>query len=381
MMKILLPPQAEQYLKELERALWPLGSDERETILLELRTHLADCGAKGAERLEAALASLGTPEECSRAFVIEGAGETYRRAGLPGRALVPIGPPPEFARKPESFGVREVLGQMVATFRASRREYWAIGALLLTVLTATNFLSYLHALSPGIVEDIWPIMLVRTLVVVAALAAAYRASLTEDHRVWSLDLSTLRFGAGLTALTLVSAGSVLLVMMAANPALALLPPTAGAVAKGALILLLLALLACAYLRLQPWLVALAIDRKDVTLQTALNETRGKTLTIVRAWAAFVFPLYAVHFALTAAAINLSPIGEVHLALAALDGIASMAVAIVAALLNAVVFRWVVGEPIPAPLRFSDALPSERHVAEARARLLQHIEARCGRLAR
>jgi len=69
----MLPPQAELYLRDLEKALWPLGSDERETILLELRGHLGECSAQGPLRLAEALQGLGTPEQCAEAFVVEGA--------------------------------------------------------------------------------------------------------------------------------------------------------------------------------------------------------------------------------------------------------------------------------------------------------------------
>jgi len=380
MMEHRLPAQAEQYLRDLERALWPLGSYERETILLELRGHLVGCAEQGGARVNEALKSLGTPEECSRAFVIEGAGETYRRAGMPGRALVPLGPPPEFARKAENLSIRQVVGQVVATFRASRRVYWAIGAVLLTALTATNFLSYAHSAGGGSAGGIWPIMLIRAAVVIAALAAAYRASLTDDQPVWGVDLSTLRFGAGLAAVTLAAVAAVLLVMTAATPLLASLPAAGASLVKALLILVLLALCSCSYLRLQPWLVGLAIDRREVTLKRALLETRGKTLVIVRAWAVLVLPLYMLHFALTAAAMNWAPITPLLLGLAALDGLASMGVAIVAALLNATVFRWVTDEPIPAPLPFSQDMPSDQHVEEARARLKRHIEAGRGRFA-
>lgn len=380
-MTSLLPAPAEQYLRSLEKALWPLGSDEREAILLELRGHLAGCSAQGPDRLADALKSLGTPDECARAFVVEGAGDTYRRAGMPGRSIVPLAPPPEFARTPEGLSVRETLAQVQATFRASRNEYWAIGALLVTVLTATNFLSYIHALRPGIIAEIWPIMLLRGVVVIAALAAAYRGALTEDQPVWTVNLATFKFGGGLVVLTIVTVGAVLALMAGAKPVLAQLPSTAAAVAKPLLILLLLALLSSVYLRLQPWLVALAIGRSDVTLAAALRGTKGKALTIVKAWAVLVLPLYILHFALTAAALGWKPIGPLHLGLAGIDGIASMAVAISAALLNATVFRWVTHEPIPPARAFNPELPNEKYVDEARARLRMHIEARTGGLAR
>jgi len=379
-MDSLLPAQAELYLRELEKALWPLGSDEREAILLELRGHLAGCAAMGPDRLSEALRSLGTPEECSRAFVIEGAGETYKKAGMPGRALVPVGPPPEFARKPQQLSIRQLIDQVRASFRASRPEFWAIGALLVTVLTATNFLSYIHALRPGIVEEIWPIMIVRVLVVVAALIAAYRAALTDDQPVWGVNLSTLKFGAALTAITIVTITAVGTVMLPIKAATAALPAETAVAIKLASILVLLALCSCAYLRLQPWLVGLAIGRKDVGLKRAISETRGKTLTIIKAWAVLVFPLYALHFALTAFAMETGPIGPFHLLLAAFDGIASMGVAITAALLNATVFRWVAHEPIPGARPFNPDLPSQHYIDEARARLQRHIEASRGRLA-
>jgi hypothetical protein len=372
-----LPAPAEQYLRDLERALWPLGSDERETILLELRGHLAGCVEQGPDRLAEALRNLGTPEECSRAFVVEGAGERYRRAGLPGRALVPVGPPPEFVRRPESLGIRDIVAQVRATWRGSRSEFWAIGALLVTAFTATNVGVYMYELRPGIVAEVWPIMIVRLLVILAAMAAAYRAILTDDQRIWHLDLSSLRFAGGMLAL----AALAFVVLVPAKAALALLlPPDMFWVGRIVMMILLLAY-SVACLRLQPWIAGLAIERRGVTIGRSLEGMDGKTMAILKGWLVFVFPLCLAHIVISAAALDAVAFRPYHLWLAALDAIASAGLAIGATLVNATAFRWVTGEPIPAPPSFNPEVPDERFILEARARLQRHIDANRGRYAR
>lgn len=375
-MGILLPAPAEQFLRDLEKALWPIGSDERETILLELRGHLTGCAKQGPDRLSSALASLGSAEACAEAFLAEGAGNTYRRAGLPGRSLVPLGPPPEFARGPEALPIGAIISQVKATYRASRNDLWAVGALLVTVLTGTNFAYYLHELRPDIVEQAWPVALVRLLVILAAMAAAYRTILTRDQRVWNLDLSSLRFAGGMVALAVIAAG----VIIAVKSILAFLIPH-DSLLRPVVLLSLLLLFSCLYLRVQPWIAALAIDRRDVSLRRVLVETRGKVGAIVKAWAALVLPLCLLHFGLTLLVLSSGPLRAFHLALAGVDGIASACLALSAALLNSTVFRWVTREPIPAPLPFNPELPDERYIEEARARLRRHIEAGSGRFAR
>ena len=377
----LLSAEAELYLRQLEKELWPLGSAEREAILLELRGHLEACSSHGALRLAEALASMGTPDEFARAFVVEGAGDARRRAGLPGRDLVPLAPPPEFARTPDKMRLGEMIAQVRATFRASRPGFFLIGALLVGLLTATNFAAFMHELRPGIVAQIWPVMLVRVVVVVMALAAAYRALLTEEHRIWAIDMSTFRFAGGLIAVGAATILTVLAVMVPAKAVLALLPETPALVLRALLILVLLGAISAILLRIQPWLVGLAIDRRDVTLRTGLQETRGKMLAIVKAWAVLVLPLYVLHFALTAGALSWKPFNPGHLMIAGVDGVVSALILIAAACLNATIFRWAAHEAVPPARPFAPELPEEQMVDEARLRLRRYLAAHPAKAAR
>ncbi len=378
----LLSAEAELYLRQLEKELWPLGSAEREAILLELRGHLEACSSQGgALRLADALASMGTPEEFARAFVVEGAGDARRRAGLPSRDLVPLAPPPEYERTPDKMRLAEMIGQVRATFRAGRPGFFLIGALLVALLTATNFAAFMHELRPGIVEQIWPVMLVRVAVVVMALAAAYRALLTEEHRIWAVDLSTFRFAGGLIAVGATTILTVLAIVTPAKALLALLPETPAMLLRGALILVLLGAISAMFLRIQPWLVGLAIDRREITLKAALRETRGKTLAIVKAWAVIVLPLYVLHFVLTAFALSWKPFNPGHLMIAGIDGIVSALIVIGAALLNATIFRWAAHEAIPPARPFAPDLPEEQTVEEARLRIRRYLAANPARAGR
>jgi hypothetical protein len=363
-----LPAIAERYLQDLEAALWPLGSDERETILLELRSHLADCGARGPERVANAIKGLGSPAECARAFVTEGAGEAYRRGGMPGRALVPIAPAP-LGRTFASLGWRSVIAHVRGTYLASRHELWGIGALVLTVMTATNFLSYIAVLRPGSV-DVWPLLLVRVVVLLSAVIASYRAMLNDEGNVWAVNLSSLRAAGGLVAillgtLALLLAAKGLLAAMSASPVLR----------TGMLVGILIgASLGC--LRLQPWIAALAADRSNITLRRVHRGMSGKMTALIKGWALLVLPLMLAHYA-SAWIIRISnaEAGGFHLLIAGVDGVITMGIVLAMTLLNATAFRWVAGEPIPAPRRFADDVPDDALIEEARLRLKRHIDSR------
>jgi hypothetical protein len=94
--------------------------------------------------------------------------------------------------------------------------------------------------------------------------------------------------------------------------------------------------------------------------------------IAKGWSLLVLPLYLLHFLLSYAAVKLFPLGVAPLIFAGLDGMVSAAMALAAALLNATVFRWVAGEPTPAPRRFApDPAPAEL-VEAARLRLSQLV---------
>ncbi len=368
MKNALLPASAERYLRALEGALWPLGSDERETILLELRGHLAGCAARGPDRLADALASLGTPEECARAFVDEGAGDTYRRAGLPGRALVPVGLPPEIAAATRSMSFASVLRDIQATFRASGDQLWAIGALVMTFATATNFLIYIHALRPGTIE-LWPVMLVRVAVLLIAIIAAYRTILDDRRHPWAFDLASIRASLGIVALLLCASAATFFIKTLLELAGASFAVRALAVSATLLGVSLL------FLRLQPWIVALAIGRAGVTPRRVLAGTRGRMPAILKGWAMTVLPLTLLHHASALIVRATDRVEGLHLLLAGLDGIVTMGIVLGGALLNSTVFRWTVGEPIPAPRPFATGEPDDSLVEQARVRLQRHIDPR------
>jgi hypothetical protein len=92
--------------------------------------------------------------------------------------------------------------------------------------------------------------------------------------------------------------------------------------------------------------------------------------IAKGWAALVLPLYLLHFLLSYAAVKLFPLGVAQLILAGMDGIASTVVALAAALLNATIFRWITGDPTPAPRRFGSEQPRADLIEAARIRLGQ-----------
>jgi len=68
--------EIEAYVRRLTGALQPLPQDERAAIVSEIRSHLADCAARGEGALARALDGMGVPELLGRSYV-----EEYRLAG------------------------------------------------------------------------------------------------------------------------------------------------------------------------------------------------------------------------------------------------------------------------------------------------------------
>lgn len=365
-----LPPQAETFLRRLDKELWPLSSEERETILLELRSHLAGRSAQGPEALASALSGLGSPKTLAGEFAFVGAGAGRRKAGLPGRDLVPVPGGDGRIGARRRLSTAEMLSQVRSTLLASRNGLFAVGAVLLTILTATNYLAWMEELMPDSGLAAWPPILLRTVAMCLALAAGYRLILSEDRSPWTPSLSTLRFAGALILLIglIVAgvAGTTLLVAKLAAAADA--TPAAVEGLRVGTLLLSLAACSCAALRVQPWLAALAIGRRDVTLRVSWAGTAGRLGNIVRGWAVLVLPLYILHFVLTFAALKVIPLGAGQLLFAGLDAIAATLCALAALLVNATAFRWVAGEGIPAPRPFGTEPPSEELVLQARARL-------------
>jgi len=351
-----LPLPAERFLRSLTKALWTLSSDERDAVVLELRGHLAERSAQGGPALDQALTALGAPEALARRFDQSGGG------------LAAI--PADFATPRRPLRVAEVVAEVRATFRASGEGFLLVGALLVTSLIATDFLSWMSIRLPEVGVDAVFVTAIRILAVFAALGAGYRLALSPRLPAWRLGTSTLAFSAGLAGATAISIAGAILVVRGASAVAAAAGMTQGGVlaVKAAVALVTLALASGLLLRIQPWLAALAAERHGFTARASWEGTRGRMGNILKGWAALVLPLYVLHFALNLVALKLLPFGAGTLFLAGVDGIVSAGVAIAAILLNATVFRWASGEPIPAPRAFGSARPDEALVEQARARL-------------
>ena len=162
-----LPSNAEAYLNALARELWPLASDERDSVLLELRGHLLDRAAAGA--LEPALSALGPPKALAQSFDLGGS-----------RSAASIMPPKPSGYDHPSKRLSEIVGDVRATFLACRNGLFIVGALLVTVLTSTTYLSWMSIRLPTVGISLAAVMGVRLVVVLAALNAAYRLALSRD---------------------------------------------------------------------------------------------------------------------------------------------------------------------------------------------------------
>lgn len=350
-----LPSAAERYLDRLERALWALPSDERGAILLELRGHLA----ARAEAADETIAALGPPERLAQDFLAAGAGGG-------GPAALPE------VETPLRLSLHAVLSRVLATWRGSREGLFTVGAVLLTALIASNWALFTLALRPSAALPGWAVTLGRTGAVLLALCAAYRLLLSSRSRAWAVDLSTLRFVGGTLAALGLSAAAAIAVTRTATAGLQAAGVSGAALSgtRAAAAFLTLAAVALLLLRVQPWLAALAAGRNDLSLSGSWRGTRGRMAAIAKGWAVLVLPLYLLHFLLSYAAVKLFPLGVAQLALAGADGIVSTVMALAAALLNATIFRWITGEPTPAPRPFGSEQPRADLIEAARIRLGQ-----------
>ncbi|HYJ82735.1 MAG TPA: hypothetical protein VEW26_07835 [Allosphingosinicella sp.] len=354
-MESALPSAAERYLDRLERVLWALPSEERSAILLELRGHFAARDGNVEETIEA----LGPPDGLARDFLAAGAGGG-------GPAALPE------AGTPLRLSLHAVLSQVLATWRGSREGLFTVGAVLLTALVASDWASFTLALRPDSALPAWVVTLGRTGAVLLAFCAAYRLLLSSASRAWAVDLSAIRFMGGLLAALVLTAAGAIAVTRAATAGLDAAGLSGGALsaARAAVAFLTLAALAVLLLRIQPWLAALAVGRRELSLRASWLGTRGRTAAMAKGWAVLVLPLYLLHFLLSYAAVKLFPLGVAQLALAGLDGIVSTVMALAAVSLNATVFRWVTGEPTPAPRPFGSERPRADLIEAARIRLGQ-----------
>jgi hypothetical protein len=343
-----LPPRAEAWLAALAHELWPLASDERAAVLAELRGHLIERAAAGS--IEETLTALGTPAALAAAYDVP---------GRPGRGLAPF---PEGFSSGGKKSLGALLSDMRATLRASRNGLPLVGALLFTVLTATSFLLWMDARMPQVGVETAPLMLVRLGAVLMAFSAAYRLALSPTERTWAVDRGFLAFCVAFVLGSLVSVGVALAVGRGAGW-LAHSENVRRFAGLG-----MLAGMSCALLRVQPWLAALGARRGGFGLRDCWRGTRGRMATIVGAWAALILPLYLLHTLLNVLALRVLPFGSGSLALAAIDALLSTAIVLGAVMLNGAAYRWIVGEPIPAPSPFATGAGEPELVEAARARL-------------
>jgi hypothetical protein len=266
--------------------------------------------------------------------------------------------------------VGEVVAEVRATLRASGEGFLLVGALLVTSLIATDFLSWMSLLLPEVGVNALAVTALGVLAVFAAFCAGYRLALSPQMPAWRVGTSTLAFSAALAGATSATIAAAIFIVRAAASVMAAAGMSANAVpaGKAAVALVALAFFSGLLLRIQPWLAALAAERHGFTLRASWAGTRGRMGNILKGWAALVLPLYAAHFALNLLALKLLPFGAGTLFVAGLDGVASAGVAVAAILLNATVFRWAANEPIPAPRPFGSASPDEALVEQARIRL-------------
>jgi hypothetical protein len=352
-----LPARAERFLYALCRELQSLSSNERDTVLLELRGHLSERAAQGEAALDAALLSLGDPADLATAF--------DQRQGA---ALAPV--PAPFAVPWRRMRVREVLLEIRATLLASRDGLMMVGMVQISVLAALAFLWWpavgLHGLSE---ESLVPLA-VQIAAALLAYCAGYRVVLTDDRRPWRLASSTFRFAAAMIVVDSLSFAGTYAVGDLLRGLAAAAGATDGfaAMAKAIWITLGTVVYLCLTLRIQPWLVALAIERHGVTMASSWRGTSGQMLNILRGWIVLVLPLYILHLSLNAFALKVARDGAWALGLAVLDGIVSVGLALATILLNATIFRWAVGEPIPSPRPFATEPPDPVLVEECRMRL-------------
>jgi len=352
------PARGEAWLSALAHELWPLASDEAAAVVAELRGHLAARAEAGA--LDECLAALGPPKAFAAAY------------DLPGERARTIAPVPAGMSGEARKTVRILLRDTRATLRASRNGLMLVGALLVTILTATDFLLWTASRLPSVGIAVAPVTAIRIATLLSALSATYRLALSPVERPWSVDRTFFKFvGALAIATALVVATALAVGWTAAS----LAHGPAGDAIRRAAGLAALALGSIALLRVQPWLAALASRRQGFSLAAAWRGTRGRMATIVGSWAVLVLPLYLLHVLVNLLALRILPFDAGGmLALAGLDALACALILVTAAMLNAAVLRWILGEPVPAPSPFATEKPAPELVDAARTRLDRLLQA-------
>lgn len=363
-----LPIEAERYLANLGEGLRTMPRHERESLILELRSHFEALGQRGgAAGVDKGIADLGPAQRLAAEFVAaRGAGPIAISV-----APVPAGAPPS------PFTLRALVRDALATIAGADERLRVAAAVLLATIAATNFMAFLGAHHP---EAAFPKPLTLALRVAGllfALVATYRIMLPGPARPWRFDRPLLNFvGGGLALLTIVVAcqlavGRALVPWAAAALGLAGGAALALKIGAGALTSIGCVL---ALLRFQPWVVALATGRGGLTPLGSWRAMRGKTALLFGGWLLLVLPLFAAHYAISSYAVTFAP-GRLLLPLAAVDGLVATAQALLVSALLVTAYRWVSDQAAPAPAPFAAVEPSREAIAVARRMLLDALDAR------
>lgn len=374
--------EAEDFLAQLDRALWSLSPAHREAVLLEMRGHFEEHMAEGRLYLLSTLERMGSPAEIARAFVEAAGHRWHSRPANDDNLPITIVQSREL-RQYRAPRQRLPIPEMIETFRltvmAARNGFWSIGALLVPALTAAGFLIGIDQLSNGAQTiPIWAVTATRSTLLALALVAAYRALLTHDDLIWNISKETGRFSAALLAMIGLG-GIAYLGMLTAIRDVLQLPP--GSTVTDFLSTCLgLGVAIVAFLisiRLQPWAVGLAIDDDRINLSTSWLGTSGRIRELMTGWLIFVAPLAIAHGALQIL-ISITPYTvyiKMGLAISAIDAIVTTLLVIAIAVLNTIAFRWVVDEAIPDAAAFSTIHPTAEQVAEMRSIMKSIIDQR------
>jgi hypothetical protein len=203
-----------------------------------------------------------------------------------------------------------------------------------------------------------------------AHCAGYRIVLSNEPHPWRIRPSTFRFFAATIAVDMVTAGVTVAIFLGVESFVSAAGVTPAIVKMAPLILSTAAsvLLFCVTLRIQPWMVAQAIGRYAITIGASWRGTSGWVLNILPGWIVLVLPLYLLQLGLNAFVLEFVSNRLWTLALAVVAGVVTMSISFAVIFLNATIFRWAVGEPIPSARPFATEPADASTIEEARVRL-------------
>lgn len=374
-----LSPVAEAFLARLAKQLRPLSPDEREAVLLELRSHLGERQRQGMDVLRAALDDMGSPETLAKEF-IEATMTAMRDNPSPPRpvllppVIVNSNLPAIYRRGVPRLAVGEIIQDLSDTFAATGDGLWGACAFLVAGFTVTGFVAMLHGTMPDHVAiPTWLMLGIRLAISIVGSAVAYRCILGQDESVWHVDMPIIRF-------TLASMVLMLVIFAPSNflqSGLAWAGADSGEHAMPfyhqPLSLLLWISTTLIALRLQPWAVSLALDR-PITRRSSWEGTAGKSGALAVAWGVTVGPALLAHIGMTFVSVRLPAEAATSfgLLICFVDSLIAMAMTVAATLLNAMTYRWVTREPIPAPRPFSSTRPTDAQIAETNLRFRRFL---------